>query len=208
MPGCRCPRCLPLFKTSNDSEDGHKVRSRTLLAQSRKLPPVNLGKASRASSSGKATPLAALKKAPLKQKAARKSKSAPGEAPRAEVKHAVEKDKRGKKESTKPAPPVKRVSAAVKQIKAWLQGVKKEFQKPKTEGKAVKAEPTKKAPAPKSGKKKQMQKTAPHHFPIEPATSSSRSQFPRLAPSALSQVGVLQLHFPCLLGHPCKSNLR
>lgn len=187
-PGCRCPRCLPLSKSSDEAEEGHKVRSRTLLAQSRKNASVKMANLGKSASPGKPRLRAAFKKDSQKQqKANKKAKPAPGETAKAEVKKAVEEGKRGKKGKAKTEPPPKRVSTAVQSIKAWLKGVQKDFQKPKTAGRA-KGEPGKKKPVSKSRQKNPPQKTAPHHLPAEPATSASRPQWPSLAPSAMPQV--------------------
>ena len=188
MPGCRCPRCLPFSKANDESEEGHKVRSRTLLAQSRKAASLKKAGIRKPASSGKPNLHAAVKKAPQKQKAVKKAKPASADAPTAEVKKALAEERRGKNGRAKTEAPPKKVSAAVQQIKAWLQGVKKEFQNPTTAGKAAKAEPKKKVPDSKPRQKSLPQKTAPHHLPAEPATPASRPQWPSLAPTALPQV--------------------
>lgn len=189
MPGCRCPRCLPLYKTGDESAESHKVRSKTLLAQSRKSAALKVARLDKPASTGKQPLSTAVRKDPQKSRPVKKAKPASGESAKEDSKKVAGEKKPGKKAKAKAEAPPKRVSAAVQQIKAWLQGVGKDFQSPTTGGKSVKGEPKKKSTISKSRQKITPQKTAPHHFPVEPATSSaSRPQWPSLSPTALPEV--------------------
>lgn len=164
MEGCRCPRCLPLFKGRTEA-DHFRAKSRTLLAQSRKSQQSSTSTISRSDSrrpavgvkaEGKAVRLRAAQEAKTQRsrregleslpRASRRKGLASGLAQKeAHTQQTVEASEKtisrvSSRVEANPQPhiPRKKATSAIQEIKAWLMGIKKRYQDPPAASKSRK----------------------------------------------------------------------
>ena len=188
VKGCRCPRCLPLFKPGKEAE-AHKVRSRALLEQSRQEQPAKARKPGQTDiQPPKAGKPVGSKSVPLSAQATKRGRK---ETMQVEPLQTAQPKRRRKAataeakvqpEAEAPAKahmPRKKTSSAVKEIKAWLLGIKRRYQQPTSAGKAWSSE------AARAARERQAKKRSQALGERLPANTGVKASWPTFAATPL-----------------------